>query len=113
MGAENEIGMAGEPAIDADGAFVIRRRANLVNVEPVWSLRLTGLALAKEENVDDDIRAGVLAKAALGSRIAATRSADLAICSRAVVSALSIVPCEVTKTASAPGFSKSIDRAMK
>jgi arginyl-tRNA synthetase len=39
--------------------------------------------------------------------------ADLAICSRAERSDLSSVPCEVTKAASAPGFSRSIERAMK
>ncbi len=44
-----------------------------------------------------------------GKRIAAMSSADLSMCSRAVASALSIVPDEVTKAASAPGLRKSID----
>lgn len=48
-----------------------------------------------------------------GRRIAAIRSADFAMRSRAVASALSIVPCEVPRAASAPGFNRSIDRTMK
>jgi hypothetical protein len=48
-----------------------------------------------------------------GRRIAAIRSATFAMCSRADESALSIVPELVTKAARAPGFNRSMDRAMK
>lgn len=59
--------MPTKPAIDPDGVFVVGGRPDLIDIEPqMISLRLSGLALAEEEDVDDDIRAGVTAKAAFG-----------------------------------------------
>ena len=67
MCAEHEVRMPAKPAIDPDGAFVVGGRPDLIDIEPqLISLRLSGLALAEEQDVDDDIRAGVTAKAAFG-----------------------------------------------
>jgi hypothetical protein len=83
--AENEVRIVGEPAVHADGALVLGGRADLIKIEPGnVALGLGDLALAEEEDVDDGVRAGIAAEAALGQRIAAIRLADLAMCSRAV-----------------------------
>src|SRR5271170_6482965 len=48
-----------------------------------------------------------------GKRTAPTRSARLAMCSRAAVPALSIVPVLLTNSAMPPGRRRAIERAMK
>ncbi len=65
MGAEHEIRMTSKPAVHADRFFIVRGRSHLIDIEPcLGAFGLAGLALAEEENVDDDICAGVAAKAA-------------------------------------------------
>ena len=64
--AEHEIGVADEPAVDADRAIVAIVGPDLVSVEPgEIALSLVVPPLSEEENVDDDIGAGVGAEAAL------------------------------------------------
>src|SRR5690606_23193076 len=56
VGAENEVGMAGEPPVDAERTITIGRRRKLIDVQPgLIALRLSGLSLAEEQDVDDDI----------------------------------------------------------
>src|SRR3546814_15383699 len=72
--AEHEVRMPTKPAIDPDGAFFVGGRPDLIDIEPqLISLRLSGLPLAEEQDVDDDIRAGVTAKAAFGQDRKSTR----------------------------------------
>ncbi len=72
------------------------------------------LAPAEEQDVDDDVGAGVGAEAALGQPDRRDQIGATSRCARAPTRrALSIVPCEVTKAASAPGFRRPIARAMK
>ncbi len=63
---EHEIGMPREPAVHADRALVLRRGSDFLEVEPRRvALGIAELALAEEQEVDDDICAGGPAKAAL------------------------------------------------
>ncbi len=102
--------MPGEPPIDADCAILLGSRLDFIHIEPqLVAFRLPQLSLAVEEDVDDDIRAGIAAEAALGHADRGDQVSGFGDLLTAVVSALSIVPCEVTKAASAPGFRRSID----
>lgn len=63
--AEHKARMARKPAIDANGAVVIGRRAHLLDVEPGQvALQLAVLAPAEEQDVDHDVGAGIGAEAA-------------------------------------------------
>jgi len=59
--------MAREPPVHPNNSLIVRGRPHLIHIEPgLVAFGLTNLALAEEENIDDDIRAGVAAKAAFG-----------------------------------------------
>ena len=67
MGAENEVRMPAKPPVNADRTFVVTRRPDLIDIQPqLVAFRLASLSLAEEQDVDNDIRAGVTAKAAFG-----------------------------------------------
>ena len=71
---------------------------------------------ARRWNTSTSITTSVPAVARMlhsGRRTAPIRSAMPAMCARAVLSALSIVPVLVTKIASPPGRSRAMERAMK
>lgn len=66
MRAEHEIRMVGEPAIDANGAFVRVRGPHFFGIEPRGiALGFANLALSEEEDVDDNIGSGICAETAL------------------------------------------------
>ena len=66
MRAEHELRMLREPAVHADSAFVICRRADLVEIEPRQiAFRVADLALAEEQDIDDDVGASAGAEAAV------------------------------------------------
>ncbi len=65
--AKHKVGMTGEPSVDADGALVLGRRPDIINIEPcLIAFRLACLALAEEQNVDDHVRTGFSPGAAFG-----------------------------------------------
>lgn len=65
MGAEHEVGMACKPAVHADRTLIVDSRPHLINIKPdLIAFRFSCLALAEEEDVNDDIGAGVAPKAA-------------------------------------------------
>ncbi len=67
MGSEHEVGMLREPAVNPNGALVLGRGAHLVELKPRRiAFRVADLALAEEQDVDDDIRAGTGAEAPFG-----------------------------------------------
>ena len=67
VGTEHKARMASKPAIHADSTLVAARGLNLIDIKPhLIAFRLTELSLAEEEDVDDDVRTSIPAKAALG-----------------------------------------------
>ena len=64
--AEHHLRMLDEILVDADRAFVFGRTANPCEVEPgIASGGLSFKALAEEQDVDDDVCAGISPEAAL------------------------------------------------
>ena len=98
--------MLDEIPVDADRAFVFGRTANLCEVERRHSsAAISSLkALPEEQDVDDDVCAGISPEAALWQADCADEIRRRGDVVRALASALSIVPVEVTNAASPPGF---------
>lgn len=67
MRTKHEIGMPTKPVVHADRSLVAVAGTNLVRVKPGdIASGLTGLALPEEEDVDDNVGAGIRPEAAFG-----------------------------------------------
>jgi hypothetical protein len=114
MLTEHHLRMLGEMAVHPDGALVLGCGMDFGEIEPgIVAGSIAIAALPEKEDVDANVRPGVGAEAALGQPDGGDEICRPSDCSRALASALSIVPCEVTKAARPPGFSRSIALAMK
>ena len=115
MFTKHHCGMLGKILIDPDRSVILRRGADLGEVQPSAATgRFAITALSEEKDIDHHVGPSIGPEASLrqADRSGKVRHRGDVLACRSI-STLSMVPEEVTKAARPPGLRRSIDFAMK